>query len=199
MDIKIAFDAPKGWTRRALLYVATPLALVAVTAAIASAGPVNPIDTSWIAAPNPISAALLKGNLDDLQKQSTDLQATAAQIDTRLTTIENTLTLSIVIDENCNFITPPGPLTEITNGMGDCTILFNSAFSAAPTCVATSNGSNGVWPHYTYVTRLNGPNALGRPTITGARVRTLEIDNQAAAPNSVPADGTVAVICVGPK
>jgi hypothetical protein len=69
MEIKITLDAPKGWTRRALLYVATPLALVGVTAAIASAGPMNPIDTSWIAAPNKISAALLKANLDDLQIQ----------------------------------------------------------------------------------------------------------------------------------
>jgi hypothetical protein len=46
--IKIKLDAPKGWTRRLLLYVATPLALVGVTAAIASAGPMNPIVTSWI-------------------------------------------------------------------------------------------------------------------------------------------------------
>jgi hypothetical protein len=86
MEIKITLDAPKGWARRALLYVAAPLTVVSVTAAIASASPhMNPIDTTWVAAPNQISAAKLKGNLDDLQQQSTDVQAQNASLQTQVT------------------------------------------------------------------------------------------------------------------
>jgi hypothetical protein len=88
MEIKISVDAPKGWTRRVLLYVATPLALVGVTAAIASAGPMNPIDTSWIAAPHQISAALLKANLDDLQTQCTANQTQATSQQAQITSLQ---------------------------------------------------------------------------------------------------------------
>jgi hypothetical protein len=98
MDIKITFDAPKGWARRALLYVATPLALVGVTAAIASAGPMNPIDTLWIAAPHQISAALLKANLDDLQTQCTANENQSNSLQSQATTLQttvNTLTAAV--------------------------------------------------------------------------------------------------------
>jgi hypothetical protein len=74
LKITISVDAPKGWRRRALLYLVIPLALVAATAAIASAG-MNPIDASWIQSGGNISASKLSGNLSDLQTQLTNLQS----------------------------------------------------------------------------------------------------------------------------
>jgi hypothetical protein len=62
INIRLKIDAPTGWQRRVLLYVATPLALVAATAAIAHAT----IDTTWIMNGQPVSAMKLAGNLNDL-------------------------------------------------------------------------------------------------------------------------------------
>lgn len=66
MDINIRFviDAPQGWKRRMLLYVATPLALVTAVSAVAYA-----YDTSWIGSTKPVSASALKTNLDEIQKR----------------------------------------------------------------------------------------------------------------------------------
>jgi hypothetical protein len=70
INIRVKLDAPTGWQRRVLLYVVTPVALVAATAAVARAT----LDTTWIADGKPVSSSKLQSNLTEL--------------DTRLKTVE---------------------------------------------------------------------------------------------------------------
>jgi hypothetical protein len=75
MEIKIVIDAPKGWERRILLYVMTPIALVAAAAVGAHA-----YDTSWIQANAPVSAASLKADLDEAQTRLTNIEAKTSRV-----------------------------------------------------------------------------------------------------------------------
>jgi hypothetical protein len=184
MDINIRFslDAPRGWKRRLLLYVGTPLALVTAASALAYA-----YDTNWIAANQPVSASALKTDLDEIQ--------------TRLVELEANRTESAIIGPGCTSISQSGPwMTLVNNGAGDCTVLFkNGIFSAAPTCVGTSYGSNGAWPRYAYVVKVNAINGVGIPDTNGARFRHMVVDTAIAAPNGAANDEAYAISCTGPK
>jgi hypothetical protein len=85
MEIRILVDAPKGWKRRVLMFVVTPLAIVATTAIVARATVQN-VDTTWIQDGGPVSAtslttdfATVNSNFGDLQGQVTTLQGQAAK------------------------------------------------------------------------------------------------------------------------
>jgi formylglycine-generating enzyme required for sulfatase activity len=69
MKIKITIDAPKGGLKRFALFVALPIAVV-IAAAMVARG----YDTSWIAANQPLTAAQLKANLDEVQARLAALE-----------------------------------------------------------------------------------------------------------------------------
>lgn len=85
MDINIRFtiDAPKGWLRRVMLFVATPAALVAGSVAVASA-----YDTGWIESGMPISAASLAGLFEDVQTDVDVLTDDLELVDGRVFALE---------------------------------------------------------------------------------------------------------------
>jgi hypothetical protein len=74
MEIKIVIDAPTGWKRRVLLYVVTPVALVAATALVARATIQN-VDGSWVQSGQPVSASSLAGDITAINDNFTSLQA----------------------------------------------------------------------------------------------------------------------------
>ena len=80
MEIKIVIDAPKGWKRRVLLYVVTPVALVAATALIARATVQN-VDASWIQSGSQVSAS-------DLSNDFGTVNANFTSLDQRITALE---------------------------------------------------------------------------------------------------------------
>jgi hypothetical protein len=182
INIRLSLDAPRGWNRRVFFYVATPLALVAAASALAYA-----YDTTWIKDGQPVSASALQGDLDEIQA--------------RLVTLEANHTESAVIGAGCTSISQSGPwMTLVNNGAGDCTVLFkNGTFSSAPTCVGTSYGSNGAWPRYAYVVRVNAINGVGSPDTSGGRFRHMSVDTDIAAPNGQAANEAFAIMCTGPK
>jgi hypothetical protein len=74
MEIKIIIDAPKGWKRRVLMFVVTPVALVAALGAAAYATQ-QQLDTSWIGDTKPVSASSLSTDLANANANFTDLYA----------------------------------------------------------------------------------------------------------------------------
>ena len=72
MDLHLSFtlDVPTGWSRRILHHV---LVTVGVVAGMTTA--VWAYDTSWIASGQPLSAAALKDDLDEIQSRLEVLEA----------------------------------------------------------------------------------------------------------------------------
>jgi hypothetical protein len=77
MIFKIRIDAPRGGLPRLLWFVGLPLALVMAAAMFARA-----FDTSWIQVGQPVSAASLKGDLDEAQNR-------LATLESRVTSLES--------------------------------------------------------------------------------------------------------------
>jgi hypothetical protein len=134
INIRLKIDAPTGWQRRVLLYVATPLALVAATAAIAHAT----IDTSWIGDGKPVLSSKLRENVVDL--------------DTRLGKVEIGRTVGAAYTATGTTYTsqaesPAGVFTLTRAAAGNVHIAFPiTAFGAKPPiCTATAAGGIAVY------------------------------------------------------
>jgi hypothetical protein len=144
-------------------------------------------DTSWIVTGQPVSSSKLKANFDELQS--------------RLISLEAQHTETAIISGGCLVSSKSSAwLTPSSNGAGDCSILFTpGTFPVVPTCIATSYGTNGAWPRYAYVVKINNLNGLGNPSATGLRARHLSIDTTIGPTNSAPADEAFGIACTGSR
>lgn len=144
-------------------------------------------DTSWIVLGQPISSSKFKANLDEIQS--------------RLSLLEAQHTETAIIGAGCQVSNKSSTwLTASSNSAGDCSILFTpGTFSVVPTCIATSYGTNGSWPRYAYVVKINNVNGLGNPSSTGLRARHLSIDTTIGPTNSAPADEAFGIACTGAR
>ena len=129
MDIHIRFtlDAPRGWKRRVLLHIVTPLGLVAAVSTLAVA-----YDTSWIASGQPVSANALKENLDEIQTRLEDLEG-------RERVYRANIGPAGAVDEQT------GSWITLVNhpDVGSYEITFaDDVFTSTPTCVATAYAGN---------------------------------------------------------
>jgi hypothetical protein len=132
INIRLKIDAPTGWQRRVLLYVVTPLALVAATAAIAHAT----IDTSWIADGKPVSSSKLEGNLKALDMRLATLEHGEPTYGAQVTAGGGVVSMT-----GGSWLAPGGS----TGIAGNYVYNFPAAtFTATPACVATGvdNGAN---------------------------------------------------------
>jgi len=141
MEIKIVVDAPKGWKRRVLLYVVTPVALVAATALIARAM-VLPVDAGWIEAGAPVSAS-------DLASDFSAVNTNFGTLDQRVGVLEDASAGNVrtaVLNTSSTGCGPSGGTLPswiascLRNSAGNYTINFAAgAFSQAPVCVVSTN------------------------------------------------------------
>ncbi len=135
INIRLRLDAPAGWCRRVLLYVATPFALVATTAAIAHAA----IDTTWIGDGKPVLSSKLAENLNGL-----DVRLSA--LDTRVVATEaKPVVRSARITNNgtCAIATQSGTwISSVSHpGLGRCALVFTAgSWATPPTCIAMEAG-----------------------------------------------------------
>lgn len=73
VHIRLTIDAPEGWKRRVLLYVASPLAFVLAGVAVARAG--TPLDLSWIQSGQPVPASSMSAALSALDARLAQLES----------------------------------------------------------------------------------------------------------------------------
>lgn len=167
-------------TRKLLMRVGLPIAIVFGGGALAYAN----VPTVWKSG-DPLKAADLNGNFSAL--------------DTRISAVEATRTEWAIIGFGCASIVQSSPwMTTVNNGAGDCSIIFKSGtFSGAPTCVAISNGSNGAWPRYAYVVKINSLSGLGAPGSDGVRVRHMVVDTTIGPINGSVTDEPFSLTCIG--
>ncbi|MDB4960836.1 MAG: hypothetical protein JWP01_835 [Myxococcales bacterium] len=198
MNIKLRLDfeiTPRARQalRSVLFCILLPVAVFAGTSSIANAWT---SDTTWIASGQPLSSTKLRTVLVEADARLAALEAASVTSSTNLERIER-----VMIGAGCSSISQSGPwLTLTNNGPGDCTMLFTSGtFSATPTCVGTSNGTNGSWPRYAYVVKVNGLNGTGNPDVSAARVRHMVVDTASAAPNAGIVNEAFSMICIGPR
>lgn len=106
------------------------------------------------------------------------------------------------IGSDCKIISQSGPwMTLKKNDKGGCAATFEAgAFSTAPVCIGTSYGTNGAWPRYAYVVRVNGPDSVGNPTTLGATFRHMSVDTDKSNPTpGEVANESFAIACTGPR
>jgi hypothetical protein len=70
MEIKIVVDGPKGWKRRVLMLCGALVGVIALPVVIARA-----YSTAWIQSGQPVSAAALSADLDEVQTRLAALEA----------------------------------------------------------------------------------------------------------------------------
>jgi hypothetical protein len=167
-------------------WVAAVAALVGLTAVSASITRAASPRTHWSAG-DKLSAIDLNANFDGL--------------DSRIAAIEMERVERATVLGGCTAVSQSGSwMTLVRNGPGDCTVVFTpGVFSAAPTCVATSYGTNGAWPRYGYVVKINNTDGLGNPGASGVRVRHMSIDTITPIPNGQTADEAFGIVCSGPR
>ena len=170
IHIRFSLDAPRGWARRVGIYVVAPVALVAAVSAVAWG-----YDTAWIKSGDPLSAAKLKSDLDEIQTRLDDLEK---QEPVQRSTVNADGSIKsqagswITIDVN-NMHNP---------GSGSYGLLFSAGvFTDTPTCVATANAGNAA-----------------PPIVECYNIDKNGITCQVATSSGAPVDTGLFLICVGP-
>jgi hypothetical protein len=81
MEIRIVIDAPRGWKRRILFFVVTPVAMIAAVALVARATVQN-VDGTWVTSGGPVSAASLTSDLNAINANFTSVDQRLAAVET---------------------------------------------------------------------------------------------------------------------
>jgi hypothetical protein len=108
MEIRIVVDVPKGAKRRVLMFVVTPIALVAATALVARATVLS-LDSSWVQDGGVVSASSLASDLSNANSNFATLDQRVAALESHTTYYaEQTGTGSVLTSGTGNWIDLPG-------------------------------------------------------------------------------------------